>query len=146
MNIAEIINGMYLNITLSEMRTLSGDEKYPKVTYNSVMYLFLISSIDKCTVSELARLLHVTKSAVTIKVNELIEADLIKKVQSEGDRRINYITVSERTEREFKHYNEAIERAMTRLENSFSAEEISAFATVLAAFGDFLKQETEEVN
>ena len=42
----------------------------------------------ECTVSTLANTLHITKSAVTIKVNELERLGMVTKTRSETDRRV----------------------------------------------------------
>ena len=73
MDLRDSLNRYYYDVTVSDLRQISrtgGGE----LSYNSIMYLDVISyqrAQGECTVSTLANTLHITKSAVTIKVNEL---------------------------------------------------------------------------
>ena len=72
MDLRDSLNRYYYDVTVSDLRQISrtgGGE----LSYNSIMYLDVISyqrAQGECTVSTLANTLHITKSAVTIKVNE----------------------------------------------------------------------------
>ena len=77
MDLRDSLNRYYYDVTVSDLRQISrtgGGE----LSYNSIMYLDVISyqrAQGECTVSTLANTLHITKSAVTIKVNELERLD-----------------------------------------------------------------------
>ena len=77
MDLRDSLNRYYYDVTVSDLRQISrtgGGE----LSYNSIMYLDVISyqrAQGECTVSTLANTLHITKSAVTIKVNELERRD-----------------------------------------------------------------------
>ena len=90
MDLRDSLNRYYYDVTVSDLRQISrtgGGE----LSYNSIMYLDVISyqrAQGECTVSTLANTLHITKSAVTIKVNELERLGMVTKTRSETDRRV----------------------------------------------------------
>ena len=81
MDLRDSLNRYYYDVTVSDLRQISrtgGGE----LSYNSIMYLDVISyqrAQGECTVSTLANTLHITKSAVTIKVNELERLGMVTK-------------------------------------------------------------------
>lgn len=91
MDLRDSLNRYYYDVTVSDLRQISrtgGGE----LSYNSIMYLDVISyqrAQGECTVSTLANTLHITKSAVTIKVNELERLGMVTKIpqrdRPEGD-------------------------------------------------------------
>jgi DNA-binding MarR family transcriptional regulator len=72
MTFADSMNYFYYRSSVSELRTLHGGDYTPGMTYNSMLYLNIIAGTGECTVSKLADILNVSRSAVTIKVNELV--------------------------------------------------------------------------
>ena len=104
---------------------------YPSMTYNSFLYLDLIAYKDDCTVSYLADALHVSKSAVTSKVNELIKLGLVVKTQSEKDRRVYYLTVSPEVAADNRQYDKRLNRAVRVLEERYGEKELGTFRGML---------------
>ena len=74
MDLRDTLNQYYYDTTVCDLRQLSrtgGGE----LSYNSIMYLDVISFQEKaggCTVSGLAKTLHISAPAATLKVNELV--------------------------------------------------------------------------
>ena len=74
MNLRDSLNQYYFDMTVSDLRRL-GRTGGGELSYNSMMYLDVISyqsAAGACTVSTLAETLHISRSAVTIKVGELV--------------------------------------------------------------------------
>ena len=68
---------MYHAISWMEFQTNvrhSGD-----MSYRDIMYINLIMFMDNCTVSKLADMLNISKPAVTVRVNQLIEKGIVIK-------------------------------------------------------------------
>ncbi len=139
MSVFDSINEFYYNLTICELRSMNSNE-YGGITHNSLLYLDLISYKKDCTVSFLAESLNVTKSAVTIKINELIDKGFVVKKQSDKDKRVNYIYINEELEREYKEYDRLLYRISGALENKYTEEECELFQKMLGTLSsEFLK-------
>lgn len=95
MNLRDSLNQYYYDEIVCDLRRLAqnGDE----LSYNSIMYLDVISYQEHsggCTVSRLAKTLHISNSAATMKVSELVRLGLVEKERSETDRRVVYLHLS----------------------------------------------------
>ena len=138
MDLRDTLNQYYYDTTVCDLRQLSrtgGGE----LSYNSIMYLDVISFQEKaggCTVSGLAKTLHISAPAATLKVNELVRLGLVEKTRSETDRR-----VTKRVAESLKSYDSPFERAVQAVERRFSADEIRAFCSILGAFTEEYKKD-----
>lgn len=143
MNIRDILNQYYYDTTVCDLRQL-GRTGGGELSYNSIMYLDVISyqQNDKgCTVSSLAKTLHISNSAATLKVNELVKMNLVRKTRSETDRRVVYLSVTDVVADHLKSYDSPFERAVQAVEQKFSAQEIRIFCSVLMMFTEEYKKE-----
>ena len=113
------------------------------VSYHSLLYLDLIALKEKCTASYLAQALNITKSAVTIKLNEMMEHGLIEKRQSEEDKRVFYLSVREDIAEEYKQYDRITCRAAQKLAQRFSPQELAKFCEMLEAFDRHYSEEVK---
>ncbi len=134
MNPIKAVDRLYYNIILNELRMMNENRLYHNITYNSLLYLDLISYTENCTVSFLADVLHVAKSSVTLKVNELMKQGLVEKKQSEHDRRVYYLTVRPEILEEFKKLDRATDYAVKQVQKQYVPEEIDRFCEMLDAF------------
>ena len=67
------------------------------LTYNSILYLDIISAKNgEYTASNIADLLQVSRPSVTQKINELESAGYITKSQSDKDKRVFYLSVTDK--------------------------------------------------
>lgn len=143
MDIRDSLNRFYYDTTVSDLRQLSrtgGGE----LSYNSIMYLDVISyqqAQGRCTVSSLAETLRISKSAVTIKINELSKLGVIEKRRSETDRRVVFLSLSEAAAKSLGAYERPFERAVRLVESRFSPEEIAAFCRILDTFNEAYRKD-----
>ena len=136
MNLRDTLNQYYYDTTVCDLRQLSrtgGGE----LSYNSIMYLDVISYQHEqggCTVSSLADTLHISRSAATIKVNDLFKLGLVSKRRSESDRRVVYLDVTAQVRESLRAYDRPFERAARLVETTFSPAQIETFCAILDAF------------
>ena len=138
----DTLNQYYYDTTVCDLRQLSrtgGGE----LSYNSIMYLDVISfqQCEGCTVSSLAKTLHITNSAATIKVNELVKLGLVQKTRSETDRRVVYLRVTGIVADRLKSYDSPFERAAQAVEQRFKPDEIEVFCSILSTFTEEYKKD-----
>ena len=134
MKIKTAVSRFYYDMTLSELRRMHSSAILPKISYNSLLYLDLVDMTPNCTVSRLAEALHVSKSAVTMKIRELAAQGLVEKIQSVDDRRVFYIRVKSEVVEEYRSYNQSLLRATAVVEGRFDRKDINTFCEVLATF------------
>ncbi|MCD8245835.1 MAG: MarR family transcriptional regulator, partial [Parabacteroides sp.] len=96
----------------------------------------LVDMTPHCTASKLADMLHVSKSAVTIKINELVKLGLIEKTQSDSDKRVFYLKVNEKLVEEYRAYDESLRRALAAVQEKHTEKDIDIFCQVLTTFSD----------
>lgn len=124
MTINDAFQKFYYAMTLNELRLMHTESVFPNISYNSLLYMDLIFYGEKCTVTYLAETLHITKSAVTIKVNELIKQGMVIKEQSSEDKRMFYLSLSQQAEMEWRNYDRMLKRAIESMEQKYKIEDM----------------------
>lgn len=137
----KVIKKFYFEMATYELNKMHSGLTYGNLTYNSLLYLDVIMSNPNCTVSYLADKLKVNKSAITVKVKELINQGLIIKTQSKEDKRVFYLTITEALKEEYKFCDKIIDKAITQAKNNFKKEDIDTFCKVLDYFSEYLRNE-----
>ncbi len=118
--------------SMNEARLLNKENHYGRLSHNSILYLTIINNTPDCTVSKLAELMDVTRSAATIKVNELIKQGALEKIQCKQDRRIFYIRLSSTMKVFFNDvfvdiYNQIGEK----LQEKYTQEQLDLFSDIM---------------
>ena len=116
MSLSEAINAFYYDMTLEELRAMNGDAVCPDISYNSLLYLELIFSMNgKCTASKIADLLYVSRPAVTLKINELIKQGFVTKTPDPEDGRQYLLSVNEEAVPKYKVYRKQDNMAIQKI-------------------------------
>lgn len=139
----EALDRYYYKVTLSELKRLSNGKEFSGITYNSLLYMDLIAYGDNPTPSKLAKMLNVSKSAVTSKVSELMKQGLVDRVESETDKRSFTLRPSASAAKIYKTCDTAFEKAVDELNKIYSSEEIASFCRILDSFTDIYTGEIE---
>jgi Transcriptional regulators len=134
MRLKTAIAKFYYDITLNELRRMHHSLILPNISYNSLLYLDLIDMTPDCTVSGLASVLHVSKSAVTMKVGELLRQGLVTKEQSDADKRVFYLRLNPEAVKEYRSYDQSLARATATVEGKYKPKEIASFCAILKDF------------
>ncbi len=124
-----------------------------KLSYSTRKYLTILSFSEHNTISDIAKMLGLTKAAVTLKMNELEKQGLIIREQSEKDKRVYYIRVPQIVKDAWEESDAIFEKITSKCEKKFSDTELNCFFKVLSFFtkelekeNDNLKLEKEESN
>lgn len=141
MKLKNAISKFYFDMTINELRLMNSNISYPNITYNSLLYLDIITYKEKCTVSFLADALNVSKSAVTLKINELIKQGFVIKTKSTDDKRINYLTVKQEVIDETKIYDTMLYKAINSIEKDYSSQEVELFCDMLQLISKCFSEE-----
>ena len=90
-----LVNLLWRECILNLNKVLS-DKDANRFSNNDYYYLIIIDSMGKPNFSEIAEVLGVTKPAVSAIVRKLSDMELIFKSQSEKDKRVFYVELTEK--------------------------------------------------
>lgn len=96
----------------------------------------------KCTSTELAEKCHVNKSAITAIINRLYEKGLIERNRDENDRRVIYLSLTDKGKNLFLNVEEKIHKFVGSFIKKFDDQEIEAFITTYEKLSNILTSNT----
>ena len=132
MNLRRALDTFYYSTALCDLRLTNKKFVNENITYNSLLYMEVIFSMNgKCTASKLAELLHISKPAVTLKINELIKQGLVTKSTDPEDRRKNYLSVNEDAVPKYKVYRRQDQAVIEKIMERYSQEDIDKLCDML---------------
>ena len=134
MELRNALDAFYYSTALCDLRLMNQQFVDKNITYNSLLYLDLIAYRENFTASYLAKALHISRPAVTAKVNELIRQGLVEKRQSPADRRVYYLSVKPHVAAEYSAIDRRVAYAVEKMESRFSSEAIGQFCEMMEAF------------
>ena len=137
MDLKKEIDSFYYSTALCDLRLMNSHFVDKNITYNSLLYLELIYSMNgKCTASKLAELLYISKPAVTLKVKELINQGFVVKTIDPNDHRQSFLSVNEETIPKYRVYREQDNLAIKTITEKFSEDDIEKFCEMLHIMTD----------
>ncbi|WP_273124026.1 MarR family winged helix-turn-helix transcriptional regulator [Bacillus weihaiensis] len=120
----------YLAVSFSAMKkgeNLVKESIGDFITIDQHYTLRYIHKVGTCTFKELSALLNVKKSVITAITNRLIEKELMKRTRDENDRRVIYLTLTDKGEELFEKTEEKIRRVVDSIITGFSTSEVVSF-------------------
>lgn len=134
MTITDKMNSFYYHMSLYELQMMNGSDYFNGLSYNSLLYINVIEQLEDCTVSKLAQALHITKSAVTIKINELVRQKLVLKEQSSMDKRVYYLRLSPEIANIMGLYDEIFQKVESISEQNIQRNSLNCLGTSCRRF------------
>lgn len=128
MGIVKEINNFYYHMALYELQVMNGNDYYNGLSYNSLLYINVIEQMKECTV---------TKSAVTLKINELVKQGVVVKKQSEKDKRVYYLELSPHITQVLGVYDQVFYKIERELKGKYSQEQLELFGDVLKTISGY---------
>ena len=130
MDLRKGMERFYLDLVVNELRLGNGAVSQG-ITHNSLLCLDIIAYTDKCTVSKIADMLHIAKSAVTLKVKELEKLGLVTKTRSAEDKRVYYLNVNQAVREEYNAYDRVLYKALDEVERRFAPQQVELLCQML---------------
>lgn len=127
--IEELIN-RYVDVSFAvtkKAENLIKDSIGDTITNDQHYTLRYIHKAGTCTSTELAEVFEVKKSAITAIVNRLTEKELIRRTRDKDDRRVIYLTLTEKGAELFDKTEEKIHKLVGSIITSFDESEIVSF-------------------
>ena len=144
MGIGEAITKFFHDMGILELRIRNEHPAYAKLSYNSSLYLDIISAHQgEYTPSKLADMLHIARPSVTQKINVLEKAGYVTRKQNPADKReyflyFNADSFDADTQFIYTKLNKQISESM---EQCYSKEEIEKFSEMLSYIGEICLDE-----
>lgn len=135
MGIGEAITKFFHDMGILELRIHNEHPAYAKLSYNSSLYLDIISAHQgEYTPSKLADMLHITRPSVTQKINVLEKAGYVTRKQNPADKREYFLYFNADS---FDADTQSIYTKLTKqisesMEQRYSKEEIEKFSEMLS--------------
>ena len=104
---------------------------FKELTLIQMHYLEMISALVNPNLTELAAAMKLTKPTITVLVDKLIEKELVRKVQSDADRRNTHLHLTERGKLINQMHEYAHRRMAEEIEKKINGEEVVQLARLL---------------
>ena len=104
---------------------------FKELTLTQMHYLEMISALVNPNLTELAAAMKLTKPTITVLVDKLIEKELVRKVQSDADRRNTHLHLTERGKLINQMHEYAHRRMAEEIEKKINGEEVVQLARLL---------------
>ena len=104
---------------------------FKELTLTQMHYLETISALVNPNLTELAAAMKLSKPTITVLVDKLIEKELVRKVQSDADRRNTHLHLTERGKLINQMHEYAHRRMAEEIEKKINGEEVVQLARLL---------------
>ena len=144
MGIGEAITKFFHDMGILELRIHNEHPAYAKLSYNSSLYLDIISAHQgEYTPSKLADMLHITRPSVAQQINVLEKAGYVTRKQNPADKREYFLYFNADS---FDADTQSIYTKLTKqisesMEQRYSKEEIEKFSEMLSYIGEICLDE-----
>jgi len=106
------------------------------LTATQLNYLEVIGELENPTITELASAMSLTKPSVTIIIDRLVAKGLVRKVQSDSDKRSSHLHLTEAGEHINKRHDYAHDFVIDLIERKLNKKEVKSFTLLLDKITD----------
>lgn len=124
----------------STMNILSKNLKDSGLTHQQTMIIKLVAHKKEITISELCEEMSLAKGTVSGIVQRLENADYVKKIKYENDKRNTYVTFSEKGLEFAKEFRYKINESFNEIFKNFTPEEMEEAKCSLRKLRDKIKE------
>jgi DNA-binding MarR family transcriptional regulator len=138
----------YINLSFSVNNIAEGlvkEQIGSDLTNDQHYTLRYINKVGTCTSSELAEVFDVKKSAITAIISRMWEKGLIQRTRDENDRRVVYLTLTEKGSDLFKTTEEKIQALVESFITRFEQDEIVQFLNTYEKLNEILLERKSKV-
>lgn len=142
MNAHETINDILVHL-FNEIWKLEEDaiitEEYKDISNNDMHIIEAIGLGEESTMSAVARKLGITAGSLTTSVNSLVNKKYVVRQRSETDRRVVYITLTEKGRRAYRHHEDYHMQMTDAVIQSLDEKEIPVLLKTLEGLSTFFR-------
>jgi DNA-binding MarR family transcriptional regulator len=129
LELVEAIDKLSGLIETFQTQLLSGDLK--EYTLRQLYYIELINKNQGISISELAKMLEVQKSTVSIAINQLIDRGIVTKIQSTADKRFYFLELTLKGKNIMKKHMQVHKDAIKQILKILDKEEVDIFVKIV---------------
>ena len=129
LELVEAIDKLSELIESFRTQILNGDLK--EYTLRQLYYIELINKNDDISVSEIAKMLNVKKSTVSIAINQLVEKRVVTKIQSDADKRFYFLQLTFKGRDVTKIHMQVHKNAIKKILDVLNEEEVYSFIKIV---------------
>lgn len=118
-----------LELSLKKVQTDASG--FSRLTISQLQYIDAIGTLGKPAVSEVASQLNITKASVTAAINKLIALGYVVKTQSEDDKRVFHVTLTDAGQELVGVKRQALKAYMEFIGSALSEDETRQFEAIL---------------
>jgi len=111
----------------TQLRT--GDLK--EYTLRQLYYIELIDKNDGISVSELSKTLDVKKSTVSVAINQLIDLEIVSKIQSSEDKRFYFLQLTPKGKKIMEMHKQVHKDTIRKILKLLNPEEVQNFVNIV---------------
>ncbi|PWW29589.1 DNA-binding MarR family transcriptional regulator [Cytobacillus oceanisediminis] len=145
-NIKELVD-RYIAVSFSvekKAASLVKEQIGSDLTNDQHYTLRYINQVGSCTSSELAEVFDVKKSAITAMITRMWEKGLIQRTRDENDRRVVYLTLTEKGNELYAKTEEKIHKLVESLITRFDQAEIQKFIETFEKLNQVLLESKDD--
>lgn len=114
-------------------------EEFKDITNNDMHVIEAIGISTMKNMSTIARALSVTVGTLTISMNSLVKKGYVVRNRSEKDRRVVYISLTEKGRKAYKHHEEFHKKMIDAMTKDLSQEETQVLVKALTNLRIFFR-------
>ena len=130
------LNELMVNLVITE--------EYRDITNNDMHIIEAIGVEEPRNMSEIARRLSITVSTLTTNMNGLEKKGYIVRTRSVEDKRVVYVTLTEKGKKAFYHHRDFHRKMIRALVKDLNEEDMEVLYRCLKNLNGFLEQEAGE--
>lgn len=122
-------------------REVGSSSGFVKLTISQLQYIDAIYALGEPTITEIAGKLKITKASVTVGINKLIQSGYVRKYQSDLDRRVFHVRLTDLAQALIQTRLQALHDYGEFIRTALSDEEVQQFETILSKIVQLYKNE-----
>jgi DNA-binding MarR family transcriptional regulator len=128
----ELVESMdKLSVLMRKFQTelLTGDLK--EYTLRQLYYIELIEKHDGISVSEISKQLDLKKSTISIAINQLIDLEIVTKIQSNTDKRVYFLKLTPKGKNIMKMHKQVHKNTIKKILMILDHDEVENFIKIV---------------
>lgn len=119
-------------------------EEFQDISNNDMHIIEAIGIQQKKNMSAVARELSVTVGTLTIAINNLVKKGYVDRMRGEKDRRVVYISLTEKGEQAYRHHEQFHKEMIQAMLADMSEEEAGVLVRALTNLNEFFRGMAEK--
>lgn len=135
----EVLVKLFNDIMYIEEKAIINDD-FKDISNNDMHIIEAIGIEEPKNMSSVAKALSVTVGTLTIAINNLVKKGYVERVRSEKDRRVVYISLSEKGLKAYAHHAAFHKQMIKATIEGLNPDEVNVLVKSLTNLVDFFKQ------